>query len=201
MLTTPPLPLILPAMPALPVLETEWYEIDGPEYARPMPGRCGYYDLRPRDGSPVERRWFNSQSGNWMCIGGFKVWEHYDAWRGCLTPRELPQPAELRDMPADVPRETRWLALQGVMPELPTLEERAAAERAAPLLIELPGLGDGLKYFDPATGQTWTGKGRMPKWFAAMPMGARVRIEVKRIKKHYYNVATGEQVAYVRGAK
>lgn len=196
--TLPPLPVILPPLPAIEQC-TDWIDIDGPDYARPEPGRDGYYELLPIDGGPVERKWFSSGTGNWMCVGGRVIWTIYKAWRGSSVPFAFPEPAPLPPLPSGIEGvERKWLQLPLVTP-MATLDERDSMARAAPI-VELPGLGDGVEYFDPATGNTWSNRGRPPAWFKALEPGEQVALRIKRIKRHYYNVATGEQVAYVRGA-
>lgn len=207
MITLPPLPTIgQPVLPPLPELHTEWFPIDGPDYVTPCRERSGYYELLPIDGGPPERKWFSGESANWMCVGGRVVWTIYKAWRGSVVPFSHPAPPPLPPLPAGIQgTKPKWLQLP-LVAELPTLEERESMERAEPHLIELPGLGDGLEYFDAATGNTWTNRGRPPAWVRELRAkdgndSTLLGFRIKRIKNHYYNVATGEQVAFVRGAK
>ncbi len=198
MITLPPLPTIgQPVLPPLPELHTEWFPIDGPDYVTPCRERSGYYELLPIDGGPPERKWFSGESANWMCVGGRVVWTIYKAWRGSVVPFSHPAPPPLPPLPAGIQgTKPKWLQLP-LVAELPTLEERESTERAEPHLIELPGYGKGVRY---AKGdQTWTGKGRRPGWCRDMTDEQLAACEVRQITRHYYNVATGEQVAFVRG--
>lgn len=72
--TLPPLPVIQLA-PLPPVKVTGWIPIVD------KPVRSGYYDLLTIDGD-VERRYFNHESGNWLCVSGKEPWTIYTFWRG-----------------------------------------------------------------------------------------------------------------------
>jgi len=174
----------------LPIIPTPWFPIDGPGYTAPLPDRSGYYELQPRDGSPVEKRWFNGHTGNWMCVGGTSVWVLYSAWRGCTTPR-APVVIDLPRMPEVLPPKV-WINL-----------DNAAARRlgpppALPPLPVLVGRENVIRFIK--GNMTWTGKGRAPGWVREYIDGGgdMDHIAVIRQGETYVYSETGEVAAWLR---